>query len=65
MLEKEPSGTSPNLSQHPQPLGMTPGGPFPQDRPPLIVVLDPSEQSHQYTLQFLIAVIKESSSRHA
>ena len=57
--------TSPDLTQHPQPLGVTPGGPFPQGRPPLIVVIDPSAQSHQYTLQFLIAVIKESSSHHA
>jgi hypothetical protein len=65
MSEKESSGTSPNLTQHSQSSRMTPGGSFPQGRPPLIVVLDPSKPSHQYTLQFLIAVIKESSSRHA
>jgi hypothetical protein len=65
MSEKESSGASLYLTQHPQPPGVTPGDPFPQGRPPLVVVVDPSERSHQYTLQFLIAVIKESSSHHA
>ena len=65
MLEKETSGASLYLTQHPQPTGVTPGGPFPQGRPALDVAVDPSGQSHQYTLQFLIAVIKKPSSQSA
>ena len=61
MLEKEPSGASPDLTQ-PAPAGVAPGGPFPQGQPPVDAVLNPSEPSHQYTLQFLIAAIKKSSS---
>ena len=62
MLEKEPSGASPDRTQPPQLAGAAPGGPFPPGQPPLDAVLNPSGPSHQYTLQFLIAAIKKSSS---
>ena len=60
MLEKEPSGALPNRTQYPQSQVVTPGGPFSRGQAP--VVLNPSGPSYQYTLQFLIAVIKNSSS---
>jgi len=65
MLEKEPSGASPERTQPPQSAGVTPGGSSPQGQPPLDMVLDQSSQSHQHTLQFLIAVIKKTSSSSA
>ncbi len=67
MSEKEPSAASNDLTQSPPIMGTrcpadaTPGGPFPPVQPPLVVVLNPSSDSHQYTLQFLIAVIKKPS----
>ncbi len=55
MLEKELPGTSPQITD-PKPLaGSAPGGPSPQGQPPATVV----ETLPQYTLQYLIAVIKK------
>ena len=65
MLEKEPSGASPDNTQALHPAGAAPGGPFPQIEPPLGAVLNPPAPQHQYSLHFLIAVIKKSSTRSA
>jgi hypothetical protein len=65
MLEKEPSGASPDRNQPPQLAGAAPGGPFPQGHPSVIAVVNPPDSSRQYTLQFLIAAIKKSNSDRA
>ena len=60
MLEKETSGTPADCTQPPQSLSAASGGPFSQGHP--LAALNPFGTSHQYTLQFLIAAIKKSSS---
>jgi len=62
MLEKEPSGASPDRTQPPQIVGAAHGGPSPRGQPPVNVILNTSSPLHQYTLQFLIAVIKKPGS---
>ena len=63
MLEKEPSGVSPDHTQPPQIVGAAPGGPFPRDQSPVNVVQNLTGPSHQFTLQFLIAIIKTEKAR--
>jgi hypothetical protein len=60
MLEKQPSGAPADLTPVPQPAGAAPGGPFPHGQPPADNAGHPSDPSHQYTLQYLIAAIKKS-----
>jgi hypothetical protein len=57
MLEKEPLGTSPELTEPKRSAGAAPGGPSPPGQPPASAV----QTLHQYTLQFLIAAIKKVS----
>ena len=61
MLEKESSGVSPDLSQSSQDAGAAPGGPLPQKEPSTDEVQIPTDLPHRYTLQFLIAAIKQLS----
>ncbi len=59
MLEKEPSGAPADFTPASQPAGAAPGGPFLPAQPPADAAPHPPCPSHQYTLQFLIAVIKK------
>ena len=65
MLEKEPSGASPDLTQPRNQQVRRPEGLFPRANLRQTAVPNPSDPSHQYTLQFLIAAIKKSSTTAA
>lgn len=58
MSEKEPSGALPDFTSASQPASAAPGGPFPQGPSAENVVLEPPGPSSQFTLQFLIEIIK-------
>ena len=61
MLEKVPSGASPDDNQNAQLAGATPGGPSPIAHSPAKTIQNATDLTHQYTLQFLIAAIKTTS----
>jgi hypothetical protein len=61
MLEKEPSGAMSVPEAAPKSSGASPGGPFPPTVPPAELIDNPPQPSRQFTLQYLIAVIKKRS----
>jgi hypothetical protein len=60
MLEKEPSGASPDHAPMSQPERATPGGTFPQG-PPGEAPNDKTPCQFLYSLHYIIAVIKARS----
>jgi len=60
MLEKEPSGASPDCNQPSQLASAAPGGPSPRGRSAMEATLTPPVSLPLYTLQFLIAEIKKA-----
>ncbi len=61
MLEKVPSGASPDDNQNAQLAGATSGGPSSITHSPAKTIQNSTGLTHQYTLQFLIAAIKTTS----
>jgi len=59
MMEKETSGVSPDRKLPSQIADAAHGGPSPHLQLPAETTLKPSGSLRQYTLQFLIAVIKK------
>ena len=61
MLDREPSGASPDITPDLQPAGATPGGALPHSPPPAVPAPAACGPTHHYALEFLIAAIKKLS----
>jgi hypothetical protein len=61
MLDKDPSGATHQPDVAPKTSGASPGGPFQQGPSPTEPTVDLTLPLRQFTLQYLIAVIKKSS----